>query len=397
MNMRALVLALLLAACHPPRPTPPVPPRETRIEMEPMTFVAGHQPSGEPVVELVDAQTIFERAGTLFGNNDFAGALALYDKILAEHADSQLVVPSLYNSGLCHERLGDLLSAVERYKKLIAHGGATNDLLDAEFRLAATLLALKNWPAAVEAYARLARHSGPCDEKQKCDLTLTDRLEILAQRGRAQFEMRDLVAAERTLREQQDLYTKYKEIERPDTDFFVGQGAYYLAQIAHERYRALPIRLPEKVMADDLEQKGRALLVAQHRYVDAMRVNNGEWATAAGYQIAVLYRQLYDDIIGAPIPPQLSPEAKDIYKEELKKTIANLLRKAAAVHERNVLMAERIGVKNDWVRRSNEEMDHLRQLLIDIRPVAQPPAPTAPPPPEAPPSRSGTHSAPPIL
>ena len=37
-------------------------------------------------------------------------------------------------------------------------------------------------------------------------------------------------------------------------------------------YRALPVRLPERQMARDLEAKARLLLVAQSRFIDAMRV-----------------------------------------------------------------------------------------------------------------------------
>jgi hypothetical protein len=188
----------------------------------------------------------------------------------------------------------------------------------------------------------------------------------------------DFGASERTLREAIALFKKHEQEERLDTDFFIGMAAYYVGEIAHAQYRALPVRLPEKRMADDLEAKARMLLVAQARYLDAMRMNNSEWATAAGFQIATLYRELYDDLVGAPIPPEFDAERAEIYRDEVKKRVKNLLNRAFSVHEKNVLMAERLGVKNDWVRRSNEQMEQLQKLLV---PGAKPNDPLPPPPP----------------
>src|SRR5262249_52376319 len=154
----------------------------------------------------------------------------------------------------------------------------------------------------------------------------------------------------------QELVKANSEVERLDTDFFVAMGAYYFGRIAHEQYRLLPVRLPEKQMAEDLENKARLLLMAQARYLDAMRVNNLDWATAAGYQIGSLYHELYDDLVNAPVPPRLDSEGRDVYLEQVRERVKTLLQKAVAIHEKNLLMAERNGVNNEWVKRSNEEM-----------------------------------------
>lgn len=361
--MRPLLVALVcLAACaHKPR--------TVHIQMDPVTFTA--RPTGE--VELVDAGTLFEQAGAAFRDQRFSDAATLFDRLAADYPDSRYVAPSLYNAGLSLEGQGDLPAAAERYRRLIARAPDTTDALDACFRLGAVYVKLENHAAAASLYAEIVARK---------DATLSDRVEALARRGEAQFRMKDLVAAERTLREQRRLVTDHATEERLDTDFFVGMGAYYLGQIAHEQYRLLPVRLPEKQLEQDLEAKARMLLVAQGRYLDTIRVKDAEWATAAGYQIATLYREFYDDLVGAPVPPQLTGEAREVYLEELRKQVKNLLHKAVAIHERNVLMAERIGAQNDWVRKSNEQMEQLRRLLA---PGPTPPSAPAPAPPPAPP------------
>jgi len=376
--------------------SPPVAPvRQTHIQMDPMVFQAksGTPSDPAPTVELVDAAQYFERAGAAYGEKQWVDAVRLYDEGLARFPGSRYLVPSLYNSGLALEATGDLAGAVGRYRRLLGETSAsTSDLLDAQFRLAGTLGKLKNWPGAVAEYAAILKRTGPCPSSETCELTVSDRVQALAQKGVAQFEMKDLPASERTLREVQVLYLKYAAEERLDTDFYLAMGAYYLGEIAHSQYRSLPVR--EKQLVEDLEQKGRQLLVAQRRYLDAMRVNNSEWATAAGYQIARLYHELYDDLVGAPIPSQLPPEAKEIYREEVKVRVKTLLQKAASIHERNVVMGERVGAKNEWVAKSNQEMAQLRQFLAGPTPLPQPsaaPAETGPDPPINPTSNPTTN------
>jgi tetratricopeptide (TPR) repeat protein len=341
-----------------PRATAP----EQHVTMEPMVFAA--HPDGS--VETVDAASLFERAGAAYGKKDYDAALALFDRVLAEWPDSRYVVPSLYNAGLTLEAKGDLAAAAARYRRITVEHADAHDAIDAWYRLGFVLSEAKNWPAAVDVYGQILLRK---------DLTLGDRLEALARRGVAQFSAKDILAAEHSFRDELAYFHAHEAEERLDSDFFVAMGAYYLGECAHEQYRLLPVRLPEKQLARDLEAKARQLLVAQARFLDAMRVDNVEWATAAGFQIGSLYREFYDDLVGAPVPPALTGEAREVYLEEVRKQVRTLLQKAIGIHERNVLMAERSGEQNEWVRRSNEQMEQLKKLLG--------PGPVAPQPPDA--------------
>ncbi len=50
------------------------------------------------------------------------------------------------------------------------------------------------------------------------------------------------------------------------------------------------------------------------------------------------------------------------------------------------MMAERIGEKNEWVRRSNEQLEQIKKLVMPGPVAPQPPDSTQPPPrPETPP------------
>ena len=367
--MKQLVLGLALAVAAGCAHTQKAAPQEQHVTMEPMVFAA--QPDGR--VETVDAASLFARAGAAYGQKDFDAALALFDRVVHDFPDSRYVCPALYNAGLSLEAKNDLVTAADRYRRITVEHADAKDapaVLDAWYRLGFVLAQAKNWPAAVDTYAQILARK---------DLTLGDRVEALARRGVAQFGAHDLIAAEHTFRDELAYFHAHESEERLDSDFFVAMGAYYLGECAHEMYKALPVRLPERQLTRDLEAKARQLLVAQARFLDAMRVNNGEWATAAGFQIGSLYREFYDDLVGAPVPPDLTGEAREVYLDEVRKQVKNLLQKAITIHEKNVLMAERIGEKNEWVRRSNEQMEQLKKLLMPGPATAQPPDSAVPP------------------
>ncbi len=374
--MKKIFAVLLLSACA----------HVTRVQMEPLRFQA--LPSGEVVVQ--EPNTLFQIAGEAFAAKKYDEAVALYDELVEKFPGASYVLPSYYNAGLALEAKGDFAAAAERYRRLLAVESAKkcigslqpapqtpaqtkicDDVLDAQFRLGTVYGELKNFGPQADVYKQILERKG---------LSLADRMEAQARRGAAQVGLKDFTAAELTLREQLDYYRAHEFDERLESDFFVGMAAFYLAQVTHEQYRLLPIRLPEKQMALDLEAKAQLVLMAQHRYLDTIRVRNPEWATAAGFQIGSLYREFYDDLVNAPVPPQLEGEARQVYLEEVRKKVRTLLEKAISIHEKNVLMAERVGVANDWVKRSNDQMDQLKQLILPGAKVAPAAEPSQPPP-----------------
>ena len=362
-----LALALAVGCAHGGKAP------STTLEMDPIVF----QAKKGGMVEVRDPAELFERATEAYRLDHYAEALVLFDQTAAENPGTQHARSSLYNAGLCLEQLGRKPEAAQRFKKLADDYPDSVESLDALFRLGATLSQLKDWSAAEQTQERILG---------KKNLTLSDRVEAQARLGEARFERGRLDDAERTLREMRELYRQHEQEERLDTDYFLAMGNFYLAEVSHAQYKLLPTRLPQKQLEQDLEAKARMLLLAQQRYVDAMRVKHPEWATAAAFRIGNLYREFYDDLVGAPVPESLKGEARDVYVEEVRKKVRNLLVKAVSFHEKNVLMAERTGEKNDWVTRSNQQLSELRQLLepsIPLRPSApsevEPPRPVAPP------------------
>jgi len=233
-------------------------------------------------------------------------------------------------------------------------------------------------------------------------MTADDKIEAYARRGFAQFQLKDLDTAERTFSTALYFFRSIEKEERLQTDFYLGLVKYHLGQIPHERFRALPLRLPETQMAKDMDDKARLLLTAQRQYIETIKMGNPQWASASGYQVGSLYEEFYDAFIHAPIPPELmgtgNVEKREIYYDELRKKIRILLEKSLRTHEQNLLMLERLGVQNEWRDKSKLAFAKLQKMLdpsykFDFADPAtagsQTPAPPPPPTPAAPAGRPG--------
>ena len=220
-----------------------------------------------------------------------------YEQLLREFpGNNKYQLPSLYNEGLAHQGKKDWAKAADVFKKMAELAPNSPDTKDALFQLGATYAEMGNWPTSATLFAQLM---------ERKDMTADDKIEAFARRGFAQFQLKDLDTAERTFTSALYFFRSIEKEERLQTDFYLGLVKYHLGQIPHERFRALPLRLPEKQMAKDMDDKARLLLTAQRQYIETIKMGNPQWASASGYQVGSLYEEFYDSFVHAPIPPDL--------------------------------------------------------------------------------------------
>jgi tetratricopeptide (TPR) repeat protein len=380
-------LITLVAGCATKPPPAPATPANagapvTEYEMEPIKIEAVKGEGGIHI-ESFDAAELFERGGAALSEKRYDDAIAAYDRLLKEFVDSRYTKAALYNVGLAYQGKKDWPAAIARFKVLSDQYGDTSDAKDAQFQLGASYAELENWPTSAEVFALIL---------QRKDLNADDKIEALGRRGFAQFKLKDLDTAERTFKSALLYFEQIQLQERLQTDFYLGLCKYHLGEIPHERFRAAPLRLPEKQMRADMEDKARLLLFAQRMYTDTIKLGNPQWASASGYQVASLYEEFYDAFIHAPMPPELlgagNDEKREVYFDELRKKIRVLLEKSLRWNEQNLLMMERLGVQNEWRDKSKLAFAKLQRLLDPSAPVDAPadhaagaPAAAAPPPP----------------
>jgi len=322
-------------------------------DMEPIAIEATRGEGGVQI-ESFDAEELFEQAGSALSQKRYDDAVRLYDKLLASFGESPYARPAMYNRGLALRDKKDWNGAVSAFKAMVEKYESHADAKDGLFQLGACYAELTNWPASGQVFVRLL---------ERPDLTADDRIEAMARRGFAQFNLGDLDAAEKTFRGVFAYRQRIEAEERLATDFYLAFSQYHLAQITHQRFRAVALRLPETQMDRDLDLKASLLLQAQKGYIETIKFGNPGWASAAGFQVGSLYEELYDSFMNAPVPKDLKGEAREVYLAELHKKIRILLEKSMKWQRENLLMIERLGVNTDWAEKSKLAYAKLLRLL----------------------------------
>jgi tetratricopeptide (TPR) repeat protein len=323
------------------------------LDMEPIKIEATNAADGLHI-DAYDAPELFEHAGKALSDKRLDDAVGLYGKLLKSFPESTYARPALYNLGLAQIDKKDWAAAVDSFKTLVEKYPSHADAKDSLFQLGACYAEQGNWAASAEVFARVL------DRK---DLTADDRIEAIARRGFAQFNLNDLDAAEKTFHAAMTYKQSIENEERLATDFYLAFSQYHLGQTFHLRFRKVALRMPEAQLDRDLEEKAHLLLTAQRAYIDTIKFGNPAWASAAGFQVGALYEELYDAFVNVPIPPELNGEARVVYQEELQKKIRILLEKSLRWQRENLLMIERLGVTTDWAAKSKLAYAKLLRML----------------------------------
>src|SRR4051794_18667538 len=162
------------------------------IEMDPIKIQAVKNADGSVHVEAFDASELFEHAGAALSEKRYDDAIRDYERLLAEFGgDTRYIKAALYNCGLAYQGKKDWATAIARFKRLAEQYPATSDAKDALFQIGASYAEAGNWPTSATLFAELL---------ERKDLTADDRIEALARRGFAQFQLKDLDTAERTFK-----------------------------------------------------------------------------------------------------------------------------------------------------------------------------------------------------
>lgn len=357
--IRPATLAALMAlvACGPRGPTAhPVDPTKPvdRVVMEPIVIEAW-QEGGEIKSKAYDAALLFDRAFVEYGEGDFEAALEGYEELLAKFPDTVLAPAATFNLGLCHERLGLVAEAAAIYDRLVAVYPGTPTVLDAMFRRGYCLEGLERWNEAVEQYEDILAIE---------DLSGPDTCEAMSRIGCAHLAKGEVAQAEQALRLAVQYFLKQSQIERFENTFYAARAQFHLGEIYRDSFEAVAFTTDEAQIREALEEKLSHMVSARDAYVQTIKLGNYHWAAASGFQVGQLFRTLHDQVMTAPLPPELSTdELVEVYYEMLEEKVQPLLESAVSVWEKTLLMAERVGVSGEWVERTETALTATRALL----------------------------------
>lgn len=327
--------------------------------------------TGDLELEKLNDEELFAAATSFYAAEDYARAARYFGRICDFHQQSKHYRPSLYNAGLALEKLKAWEDAWVRFSVLSDPKG-NGDSLDAAFRVAECSYHLERYTDAIEVLRVIA---------DRADLSPDKRIEARVQQGICELEMDQKDAAESTLRSVLTYWNSLPDKDLVD-DYFPGQAQFFIGEIFRLHYEDVVLDGSKSTtkLAEDLEFKSELLLSSQGHYLRAIRIGNGYWATAAGNRIGGLYENMYDHMIHAPAPAELSPSEQEVYRAELRKKIRVLIGKAITVYERTLEAAERIGASSPFVQQTRESLQRMKELLLAEAKAEEEEKATNPPP-----------------
>jgi tetratricopeptide (TPR) repeat protein len=344
----------------PPAPTPPAPPAgPPAITFEPEPLVVS------PLdLELAgkNDEELFAIGQAAFSAGDHARAAAAFGRLADLFPGSRHHATALFDAGLAHQRLEQWRLALERFRAL-ARGYQGPDALEAAFKEAECRYHLDELEEARGLLDALAHRPLPTGEQVRA----------LTQRGVVELELGRSEEAERTLRLAVSTWKLASEAERLD-DLYAAQAQFYLGETYRQHFLAVtldPSKDGEPKLAQDLEDKASLLLSAQGHYLRTIRMNNADWAVAAGFRIGELYDAFHAALVEAPLPAGLDEEEQAAYRTELRRKVRILVTKAIGIYEQTLAVAGRSRVEdNRFVARTQASLERMKQALLGLPPDA---------------------------
>lgn len=313
--------------------------------------VISRTPAGEMEMSSVATADLFSGASAAWKEGRGDEAIGLYRQLVSEFPDSSYAPLSLHNIAAIYDKRGDIKSTIATLRELIAAYPTSAKSIEGHLYIAAILAEQKRWAEAVATLDEvLARNV----------LTYADRVESLARKGYAQLELGQLDAAESSLAAAAAEWQKAPRIEDP---YYIAMAQYYRGEVAHRRFLAIKVALPDDNLGKSLAEKERLAAAAYDLWRVALSHRHAYWATASGYQMSQIFYELWEATVRAPYPAAMRPAARPPYVAEVHARVRVHLEKALAGHQMNVQLGEAYGVTTSWSEASRTRAVQIQEIL----------------------------------
>ncbi|MBN2527545.1 MAG: tetratricopeptide repeat protein [Deltaproteobacteria bacterium] len=349
-SIHLLMGLIWLPSCAHPQNT--VSPKVTTLPQ--IHVVASPTPQGKPILAY-DAHGLFEAAGDAMSTKDFVKAAELYQRLRDEFPQSNLLLPTLYNWGICLDEQGRHEEAVIAYRELLEKFPGSSDVKNTLFRLAASLEELEKWDEMVSSLETLEAHRDLLDP--------VDQVEIRAKKGAALLAADKPGLARIELEHAIRIFTRDNRVSPTAPDYYYAMAQFKLAELTHAEMRNVSLPVNDQALARALEHKCQLLLDAQYLYTQVIQTGHPHWSAAAAYSTGALYHHLWKDMLDAPAPNGLSAEEEGVYNEVLRKRIKILLQKAVKQWRRTMTFALRLNLDNAWVAQTQKDLREIETVL----------------------------------
>lgn len=358
-RLLAFVLAaLILSSCSGARKRIVVEPIHIRVDLK-----AGGESDRKPIIEIdtnKDPELLFDLGYQAYIDNRRNWALAYFTAVVERHPDSPQYPDSAYNAGLILHKQGEYERAAAMYEMAVESVWNSQDRLDARFRILACFHELERWDETL-ALINAMREGGSVREDD-------DKIELMVREAAAAYHKDGIEKAAPLFAAALQEYEI--GLRRGDVvnEYPGAMAAFHLGKIERERFDAVRLTVGDKKeMEARMEEKAERLMKAQSFFLRSIQQDNAYWATASGFQIGRIYRAFYSDIQKSPLPEGIGEgsEEAEMYRCMLSEKVRVLLKKSMQIYDRTLAMGERLRVKNNWTRKTRDDLAEVKRLYLE--------------------------------
>ncbi len=239
--------------------------------------VRGKELSGDPRIEVVSPMVLLDQAQLEIDAGRPQRAIEALARLAREFPTAAVAPSAMFNIGRLHEELSDRPAAIAAYRDLVARYPTGRESLDGHLRIAGLEADGKAWRAARTTLTEILART---------DLTHADRLEAQARHGYVLLEDGERALAKASL---DAAIATWRRAQRIDDRYFIAMAHYYLGELEHRRFVALPMRAADDELRADLVAKEAAAVRAYDHWKDALVLQDPYWALAAGYRMSQIF------------------------------------------------------------------------------------------------------------
>jgi TolA-binding protein len=277
----------------------------------------------------------------------YGRAASLYEQLAKTYPQAPDAPLALRQAGLLRQTLGQYDRAAAHYGDYEKQYKGRPETRTVAFQKGLVYVERKDWKSAAAAFGDFAHNYGGDSRVVEALVHKAEAHMKLGDDGAAKEALGKALIQHRTLRKEED------------TAEFAAQARYLQGELLFREYEQIKLAGRPRQLKRALEEKAKLLDDAKKVYMDVLTYRVPEWATAALLRIGQGYEVFAKAMRKAAIPRELSAEEKQIYRDELEKSVVVIEDKALDAYRSGYAKALEIGVYNRHTRA-------LRQALTEM-------------------------------
>lgn len=280
----------------------------------------------------------------------FDRAAEAYELVVQKYPKSEFGADALFNAGVLRQALGEPKRAIDHYEDYAKRYRERKDAPEVAFRIGVVYEEAGDDGRADRAYrdyAKTYRRGG------------AHVIEAHTRAGRLALSLGHTRRAKEELKQALDLYKKADAGEKKTEQKWAAEARYQEGELIYRDYKKIQLDVPPRKLESTLKAKTRMLEKAQGVYLEVVDFGNLQWATASLFRIGEVYEEFATALREAPVPPGLSEDDQNLYRDALESHIVQIEERAIELYTTGYSKSIELKVFNKYTRSMRQALGRM--------------------------------------